>query len=231
MSDTRIRPTPTARAGPGPATALAFLLVPVVTAVVAAVVVGGPAWGAAGLGALGWLASMWLRIPVVLVARKLTGDKGRVATAVSLASGPAEEIVRVVGVTLLVAALPRAVWFGLGWAAVEVVFAAANAVVVPILLRRGDEKSREIKEILESQGVLGAAPAYGVLERVSATALHLGFTLLVFANPWYAVATAVVHSAANLAITVLVRRSVPRGELVFAGIAVIVLALAVQAAA
>jgi hypothetical protein len=57
--------------------------------------------------------------------------------------------------------------------------------------------------------------------------MHLGFTLFVFVDPWYAVAGAVVHSAANLAITVLVRRSLPRGELVFAGIATIILAVAV----
>jgi hypothetical protein len=54
MSDTRINPAPSMGAGPtrGALTALGFRIVPVAAAVPA---VCGPAWGAAGTGALGWL--------------------------------------------------------------------------------------------------------------------------------------------------------------------------------
>ena len=230
MSGARSEPAPIPGAGTAASTALAFLLVPVAAGGIAAAVLGAPAWGAVGWGALGWLVALWLRAPVVLIGRKLSDDRDRLATVVCLVSGPVEEIVRVVALTLFITGREHAVWFGLGWAAIEVVLAAVNVIVVPALLRRGDEKAAEIRDILQSQGVLGASPLYGVLERVSATALHVAFTLLVFVNPWLAVATAVVHSAANYTITVLVRRSVARAELIFAGIAAVVLAVAIVAA-
>ena len=194
-----------------------LLAVPVAFAAAFTVCLAPPAWAEAGLGAAGWVVALQLRLPVSLVAARLSHDPRRIALAVTGASGPAEEVVRVVLVLLVAAAFRSALWLGLGWAAVEVVYTAVTAVlsplVLPRLLRDQSDKARQARELLLPQltTVLAASPAavvaLGAAERIGATALHTGFTLLLAAQPWLALLTAPIHTGVNLGALTLQRRS------------------------
>ncbi|WP_210508647.1 hypothetical protein [Naasia sp. SYSU D00057] len=178
--------------------AVAVLPAAVLAAVVLLVVVGAPPALPLLAGAGGWLLALMLRQPVALLAaRRLPRD--RAAAVVGWFSGPAEELVRVLLVLLLIGSVPDALWAGFGWAAIEVLLVAVNTFVIAGLVNRDDEKSREARELLAAQGMMTPHhPAWGFLERVSAIALHLGFTLALFAAPWLVVLTIPVHSAVNM---------------------------------
>jgi hypothetical protein len=202
-----------------------YLLVGVVIALVLAGYVGVPRWGAIGLGALGWLIALQLRGPVALVANRVTTDRNKITLAVAASSGPAEELVRVAMILLFVSGLADAVWFGFGWATLEVLFVLVSTLVTPMLLARDDDKARQAREVLAAQGGLSAtSPVYGIVERVSATGIHLGCTLLVAAQPWLAVITAIAHTATNLISMRLMRRSVLTTEVFIAAVGIVLLA-------
>jgi hypothetical protein len=150
-----------------------------------------------GLGALGWGVALVLRLPLGPVASRLGRTRGQLL--VVAASGPLEEAVRLAALALAGRALAPALAVGLGWGTIEVVFALVNAFALLLVLRRDDPRARDVwRELLESGVRLDASPLYGALERVSATALHVGFTLLLAASPWLVLITAPVHSAVNL---------------------------------
>jgi len=66
----------------------------------------------------------------------------RAQTLLVAASGPVEEVVRLVLVLLAARDFTHALWAGLGWATVEVVFACVNSVVLAGLLGRDDRSRR-----------------------------------------------------------------------------------------
>lgn len=144
-----------------------------------------------------------------------------------VASGPAEEVIRVVLVLLVASAFRSALWLGLGWAAVEVVLTAVNAVVSPLvlprLLRDQSDRARQARELLLPRlaTTLAASPAavvaLGTAERIGASALHTGFTLLLAAQPWLALLTAPLHAGVNLGAVALQRRSLLLTEAVVVG--------------
>ena len=165
----------------------------------------GMDWRLVGFGALGWWVALLLRAPLAPLAKRLPEERGK--RLVVAASGPLEEGVRAIAVLLLAPTLPGALSLGLGWASIEVLFAVLNGLVVVRLLQRGDEQAARVREVLEAQGTLSiAAPWLGVVERVFASLLHVGFTLIVAAGPLLALLTAPVHSAVNL----LTLRLLPR---------------------
>ena len=194
-----------------------LLAVPVAFAAVCTVWLAPPGWTQAGLGAAGWLVALQLRLPVSLVAARLSHDRRRIALSVVSASGPSEEAVRVVLVILAATAFRSALWLGLGWGAVEVVYTAVTAVVSPLLLPRllrdQSDKARQARELVlpHLATTLAANPAavvaLGTAERIGATALHVGFTLLLAAQPWLALLTAPLHTGVNLGAVTLQRRS------------------------
>jgi hypothetical protein len=161
---------------------------------------------ALGAGAAGWLIALALRAPVALVAMRLGGgDRGRAQPVITGASGPLEELVRLAVVLIVGRELPAALWIGLGWGAIEAVYALVNGAAVLALLRRTDPEAEQARAMLAMPDVLRPdAPLWGAVERTWATGLHMAFTLIVAAVPVLVVATIVVHSAANL---VLLRRA------------------------
>jgi hypothetical protein len=176
------------------------LAVPVVLGVI--VVVAGVPFevGAFVAGVIGWLVALALRAPVALAGMRLTGgDRNRVQAWITAASGPAEELVRL-GVLLIVGrTLPQALWIGIGWAAIEAIYSVINGVALLALMGRTDPEAEQARAMLPMPEVLGAdAPLWGVVERAWASLLHVGFTLILAAQPVLVILTIVAHSATNI---------------------------------
>ncbi|NKX52450.1 hypothetical protein HER39_18100 [Arthrobacter deserti] len=172
----------------------------------AAAVSGAALWLAFGaplpvpalLGAAGWILALVLRQPVALAAGRFAG-RGRAAALVGWFSGPAEELVRLALVLSALHSFDQALWAGFGWAAAEVLLVAVNTLAIAGLLARDDPKSRQAQQLLQDQGLATPRnPAWALLERLSATGLHVGFTLLLFAWPWLVLLTLPAHSLANM---------------------------------
>src|SRR5215469_16328840 len=184
-------------------------------------------WGGIGIGALGWTIALMLRNPVALLAKAIPATSKHVTTIVVASSGPCEELVRLAVVLLLGRAFPMALSIGLGWAAIEVVYAIVTSLVTLSLFRRDDEKARRGRTVLENMGLakamLNAPPFMGVVERISASALHIGFTLLLAWQPLLVILTIPLHSSTNFMALFLVRRSVVLMELCVAVIGIVAL--------
>lgn len=153
-------------------------------------------WKAFALGALGWLIALFLRGPVSLLAKKLPKSKAQGIMVAS--SGLMEESVRLILVAIFSGAFTWALSFGQGWAAVEVLFVIINVIVIGTLIKRTDDKAMQAKEILLAQGtLLNASPLWGVLERIWASAIHIGCTLIVVQQPWAVLLLIPFHSGIN----------------------------------
>ncbi|MFC0678718.1 hypothetical protein ACFFGH_12790 [Lysobacter korlensis] len=198
--------------------AFALLPAPILVGIVMAVVSGPFELLPFVLGAAGWMIALVLRQPVALIAMRAGGQE-RAATIVGWFSGPAEELVRFGLVILILGNVQGALWAGFGWAAIEVVLIAVNGFAIAGLMTKDDPKSREAREILAAQGMMtGHHPLWGFLERLSAIALHIGFTLMIFANPWLVLITLPLHSVVNMAAARFAKSHVALTEL---GLAVV----------
>ncbi|MCL6600030.1 MAG: YhfC family intramembrane metalloprotease [Alicyclobacillus macrosporangiidus] len=170
--------------------------------------VGKAVW----LGAAGWVTALVLRGPVILAVRKQ--PKARLERVIVGSSGPLEEGVRVVILLATARSLGWSASLGQGWAAVEVVYTLVAGVAQASILTRTDEKAVQAREILQQRlgGQATANPLYGVLERVAASAFHIGNSLLVAWSPWFALMTIPLHSAWNLAAVRILRCGVARAQ-------------------
>ena len=165
-----------------------------------------------GLGALGWFIALALRGPVAVLSMKLMGKEKAQAVVVG-SSGPLEEGVRLALLLWLVPSWPTALAVGLGWAAIEVVFAVVNGLVGNMLLSKDDDKAREARELLDAQGMLRETDAHwGVIERIFASLAHFGFTFLAAASPLWLLLTVPLHSGMNFGVVKLSRRSLALAE-------------------
>ncbi len=177
-------------------------------------------WRLVGFGALGWWLALLARGPVILLARKLTADKAR--TLVVSVSGPSEELVRLALLFILGLNIDNAYALGLGWAAVEIVYSLLQSFALGALAQRTDKKAKQAKALLEQQGMLKSmeptAPFWGIVERLSANAIHVGLSLLLVFSPWLVVVTAPLHSTLNLLVTRLFKHSMAIAEAVFLGV-------------
>jgi len=208
---------------------LAVLSVPVAVFAALAAWLGTPQVLPAALGAAGWMIALALRQPVALIASRVT-TKDRAMTVVGWASGPAEEVVRLLLVLFVLRTGSAAAWAGAGWMAVEVAMITVNGLMIATLLTKDDPKSLEAKDFLREQGMMqNYGPWWGVLERFSAAGVHIGFTLLIFAQPWLALATIVVHSATNMLAVRYMKRSIALTELALLGWGFVVLASGIAA--
>ncbi len=175
--------------------------------------------GAVAAGAAGWILALVLRAPVGLLGVRITRSPERAQRWVVASSGPLEESVRLAVLLLVGRDLGTALWIGLGWAAIEVVYAIANSFAIEALSRRTDPEAERARAMLPPAALSGNAPWWGVIERLWTSAVHIGFTLILAAVPALVVVTAAVHSAINVAFLWLVAH---RGLLLtsLAGIAV-----------
>jgi len=175
-------------------------------------------------GAVGWIVALVLRAPVAAIAMRRTQDRERAQPIITAASGPLEEVVRLVFLLLLGRDVNTAVSLGLGWAAVEVVYAIASGFAVTALVGRTDPEAEQARALLPPMMLSSSAPWWGVVERIWASLLHIGFTLIVAAQPILVIATAIVHSATNMLLMREIRRGASPATINAAGA---VLALAV----
>ena len=208
---------------------LAVLGVPVAAFAALAAWLGTPQVLPAALGAAGWMIALALRQPVALISSRVT-TKDRAMTVVGWASGPAEEVVRLLLVLFVLRTGSAAAWAGAGWMAVEVLYATASGLMIATLLTKDDPKSLEAKDFLLEEGLMQSyGPWWGVLERFSAAGVHIGFTLLLFAQPWLVLVTIVVHSATNMLFVRYFKRSIALTELVLLGWGIVVLTSGIAA--
>jgi hypothetical protein len=157
-------------------------------------------------GAAGWLIALVLRTPVGLVGMKVTGSAERTQRWVVASSGPLEEAVRLAVLLLIGRDLATAVWIGLGWAAIEVLYAIANGFALAALADRTDPEAEQAKAMLPPSALSSSSPLWGVVERAWASAVHIGFTLILAAVPLAVLITAPVHTAINVAALWLAQR-------------------------
>lgn len=162
-------------------------------------------WAPVGTGALGWSVAFALRAPVGLLAKRMPE---RTQTIVVASSGPLEELVRLASIAVAGRTFARALSLGLGWAAIEVVYAIASSIVALTIARGTGGKAAKIREAIAEHGMAApVSPFVGVLERASASALHIGAALLIARHSLFALALVPAHSAVNLLVLRYARRS------------------------
>lgn len=154
--------------------------------------------GALLVGALGWFIALVLRAPVAVVALRSRPDRTSSQEIITASSGPLEEVVRLVAVLLIGRDVDTAFSIGLGWAAIEVLYSIVNGFAVTALAGRTDPEAEQARQLLPPAALSASGAWWGVVERVWASLLHIGFTLIVAAQPVLVIATAIVHSATNL---------------------------------
>jgi hypothetical protein len=158
------------------------------------------------LGALGWTIALLLRAPMMLLTLRLAHEV-REQTATAL-SGPAEESVRLLAVVAIHANFASAISLGLGWASIEVLYTLISGFSTVVILSKGGVGAFQLKKRFEDTGQTVPVTVYsGVIERLSATALHIGFTLLLSYHPLLIVITLPLHSLVNLGAVTLNNRS------------------------
>lgn len=94
----------------------------------------------------------------------------------------------------------------------EALYTIINGVLILSLMSRQDEKARQARAMLSAMGqdmMTSSAPLWGALERASARALHIGWTLLLAWQPPLVLATLLMHSGTNLMAVSLARKSLP----------------------
>ncbi|GKU77308.1 YhfC family glutamic-type intramembrane protease [Paenibacillus sp. L3-i20] len=171
-------------------------------------------WKAFGLGALGWTIALFLRGPLSAIVMKMPKDKA--AKIIIGSSGVFEESIRVALLLLTSMSYSWALSIGQGWAAVEVLFTVINLIVMASLAKRTDDKSMQAKEMLKLQGNLNKSPLWGVIERVFASAFHIGCTLIVAKHPWTVAILIPLHSFLNLATFKFSKTSIVKTEILLA---------------
>lgn len=184
------------------------LLVPVGFAVVLTALGAELAWSTLVFGALGWFGALMLRGPLAAVLSQTMRDEERVKTIIMASSGPFEEGVRVLLLIAVGRSFSDAAAIGIGWAAIEVVYTSITGFLTLSLLRRTDPEAMQARQMLEAQGMIReTGPWLGIVERIGATALHIGFTFIVAWNLWAAIGTAIVHSATNISLVRAFRKN------------------------
>ena len=158
------------------------------------------------LGVLGWTIALLLRTPMLLLTFRLTHNvKEQVVAAMA---GPAEEVVRLLAVLFLQANFASAFSLGLGWATIEVLYTLVAGFSTVKILSRGGVGALQLKKRFLDTGQTVPATVYsGVIERLSATALHIGFTLLLAYHPLLILVTLPLHSVVNVSAITLNNRS------------------------
>lgn len=172
-----------------------------------------------GLGALGWYLALLLRFPFIFLFQKTVPAKSQLLTV--LLSGPTEELTRLVCILLAVTTAPGAYSLGLGWASIEIVYSVVQGFAVAKLSGGNDKKTLKVRVMIKQIGMDAILKPenvfWGILERISVSAGHIAFSLLIFWNPLSVLVTIPIHSIVNKTALELQKKSLLKTEL-FVGI-------------
>lgn len=180
-------------------------------------------WTGFGLGALGWTVALFLRGPLSLLVQKWPVERAK--NVIVSSSGVLEEGVRLILLVLTSVSFSWAQSVGQGWAAIEVLFVIVNVIMITVLIKRTDEKAMQAKEMLQTQGHIQASPLWGILERIWASAFHIGATLVIAHNAWLVLLMIPLHSGLNLIAVRMAKGSIFRTNILVAGVGLITLAI------
>jgi hypothetical protein len=183
------------------------------------------------LGALGWWLALILRLPIILIAKLKKLDLNFSSILTIGSSGPTEESVRLVLLSIIRLFSHNAYSIGLGWAMIEIIYGIAQIIGIGVLEQKTDEKAIEAKNLMKQMGMdkslESSTPFWGVLERVSASAIHIGFSLLLVFSPYVLIFTIPFHSFINFFVVRVNKISIKISQLSLFGIASLVLLLGI----
>jgi len=183
------------------------------------------------LGALGWWVALLLRIPVILFVKKKKIDQKKSNKLVVGFSGPAEEITRLVLVLIIGLNVPNAYSVGLGWAMIEIIYGLIQFIGIGVLEQKTDTEAEEAKALMKQMGMekslAPSTPFWGALERVTAGAVHIGFSLLLVFNPFTIIFTIPLHSFINFFVIKMNNTSIQKSQLSFLVIGGIIMLLGI----
>lgn len=179
-------------------------------------------WAWVGLGALGWTLALTLRAPLALTIHRVSDSPTVLERWTILLSGPLEESVRVGTLAIAGSTFVPAYSIGLGWGGIEAVYALVSGYAAFALMRGTGTQATQAREQLRQIGLLSPTPPFlGLLERVSASMLHIGFALLLAKWPTLVFVIAVLHSGLNLAALAVTRRNPFVAQLLLVGVSIV----------
>ena len=153
----------------------------------------------------GWTVALGLRVPMMVLAFRPTHNVNE--QVVAAMAGPAEESVRLLAVLCLQASFASAMWLGLGWATIEVLDALVSGFTNVVILSQGGVGALQLRKRFLDTGLTVRETVYGgIFERVSATALHIGFTLLLAYRHVLLLITLPLHSLISMGALNLTKR-------------------------
>lgn len=168
-------------------------------------------------GALGWWIAFLLRIPILFLIQKKDLKQPKANQLTIGVSGPTEEITRYLLLTMIGLTSENAFYSGLGWAMIEIIYALIQVIGLGILDQKTDAKAQEAKRIMKQMGMdktlLPSTPFWGALERLSANAIHIGFSLLLLWSPFVLILTIPTHSLINFYVVKTNRISLKKSQL------------------
>lgn len=183
-----------------------YLLVPVFYAYLF-LQIGFPiSWSALGLGAVGWIVALIFRTPFILLLQKYRPNQTQML--IPWLSGPTEEITRYFFILIIATTSSSAISLGQGWAAIEVFYVIVNSIVILQLLHRDDAQARKVKQQITEMGLIHHHPMIGVIERLSASAYHIGASIMIFQKPVLVFPLILLHSVLNVLASYLAKKGV-----------------------
>lgn len=168
-------------------------------------------------GALGWWIALILRVPILLFVKKNKLEQKRSNKLVIGASGPTEEITRLVLLLVIGLTTTHAYSVGIGWGIIEVLYALIQIVGIGVLEQKTDSEAEEAKLLMKQMGMDKSlapnTPFWGALERVSGNAIHIGFSLLLVFSPYILLLTIPLHSFINFFVVQTNKTSIRKSQI------------------
>jgi len=183
------------------------------------------------LGALGWWLALLLRLPFILYAKSKMLDNKHSNKLIVSVSGPAEESIRLIILLIIGVVTRNAYSVGLGWGGIEIIYGLIHITGIGVLQQKNDPKAQEAKALLKQMGLDKSfdpnTPYWGAVERVSANAIHIGFSLILVFTPFMIIVTAPLHSFLNFNVLRMNKKSIRNSQITFFLISMITLSISI----